>query len=95
MVEQVGGAAAFEEKGRFGVFVRLGFALFESALGAGVFRLAGTVVSLGSTGGPGQVGNAHLTQHCVVICPSYTICRWRSFEMRKSLGERVHEETRL
>ena len=36
VVEQVGGAGAFEEEGRFGVFVGLGLALFEGALGAGV-----------------------------------------------------------
>lgn len=46
VAEQVGGAGAFEEECRFGVFVRLGLALLEGALGAGVLGLAGTVVSL-------------------------------------------------
>lgn len=46
VVEQVGGAGALQEERRFGVFVRLGLALFEGALGAGVFGLAGIGVSL-------------------------------------------------
>lgn len=45
VVEQVGGAGAFEEESRFGVFVRLGLTLFERALGAGVLGLAGSIVS--------------------------------------------------
>lgn len=45
VVEQVGGAGAFQEESRFGVFVRLGLALFERTLGAGVLGLAGTIVS--------------------------------------------------
>lgn len=45
MVEQVGGAGAFQEESRLRVFVRLGLTLFERTLGAGVLRLARAIVS--------------------------------------------------